>query len=370
MTTQPAADNTSAVATIQLGVCDAMSSTAQRLVRDKFIMDKAVADQGASMLARDLHDGSYGPHEPHCFLRRVLPFFFLRTSTSASRPALVPTANTLGCCWRRNMKTFGADDVPAMVGELTRTTKLLDGSLDTTSYAWIKPLGLIAPMEGKNRVDFLRSQGIDHIPANVTEYSYPSPERLSLYSIKVHGYSAIWAVLDGRWVMGVENPSWAVPMMEAYGAGVRTSWPSDFPAPERVMQALFSPRGTTSALGHPGAPDEPIVDLDTLKATEAYLVEPILATVTSLNSVRIEPRFWLITGCLAILGLLGLALAPGTWDTLRLAAAMVFSGALTAAILPFAATIVLTQRRYATKQPLLPLERSPKHQTTRSRCLD
>jgi hypothetical protein len=369
MITQPADPTTSVVAPIDLGVSDAMNLAAQRLALNKFIMDKAVKDHRATMLARDLYDGGYGPHEPSCFLRRVLPFFFMSTRTSSSRPALVPTANTLGCCWRRNMKTFDADDVPAMVARLTDANKLLDGSLDTTSYAWIKPLGLIAPFEGKNRVDFLRGQGIDYIPAHVTEYSYPCSDRLSLYSIKVNGYSATWAVLDGRWVTNVENPSWTAPMMEAYGVGVSASWPSAFPAPELVMQALFGPRGTTTALGHPDAPDEPVIDLDTLKATEAYLREPISTTVTGLSNARIDPRFWLITACLSLLGLLGLAIAPDAWDTFRLAAAMVFSGAATAALLPFGPTIVLTQRRYVTKHPFLPLDRSPKHKATHNRSL-
>ncbi len=369
MTTQPADSATTAVAPIDLGVSDALNHAAKRLVLDKYIMDKAVKDHRASMLARDLHDGDYGPHEPRPFLRRVLPFFFLSSKITEARAALVPTSNTLGCSWFRSMKNFGADDVPAMVGKLTDTQKLLDGSLDTTSYAWIKPLGLIAPFEGKNRVDFLRGQGIDYIPAHVAEHSYPNPERLSLYSIQVNGFSATWAVLDGRWVTAVENPSWTVPMMEAFGVGAGASWPSDFPAPELVIQALFGPRGTTTALGHPDAPEEPIVDLDTLKATEAYMDEPMSAKFASLNNARIDPRFWLITASLTILGLLGLALAPDTWDEFQLAAAMLFSGSLSAALLPLAAPIALTQRRHITDHPYLPLERSPKHKAIRSRHL-
>ena len=369
MTALPSDSTTSVVASIYLGVSDALNHAAQRMVMDKYIMDKAVKDHRASMLARDLHDGGYGPHEPRPFLRRVLPFFFLSSKITEARAALVPTSNTLGCSWLRSMKNFGADDVPAMVGQLTDTQKLLDGSLDTTSYAWIKPLGLIAPIEGKNRVDFLRGQGIDYIPAHVAEHSYPNPERLSLYSIQVNGFSATWAVLDGRWVTAVENPSWTVPMMEAYGVGAGASWPSDFPSPELVIQALFGPRGTTTALGHPDAPEEPIVDLDTVKATEAYLMEPMSAPIVGLSNTRIDPRFWLITASLLVLGLLGLAFAPETWDSLRLAAAMAFSCALTAALIPVFPGIALTQRRYVTKHPFLPLERSPKHKATRSRRL-
>ncbi|MDY1219147.1 hypothetical protein ACM8BJ_23955 [Pseudomonas aeruginosa] len=369
MTTQPSDSTTSEVAPIHLGVSDALNHAAQRMVLNKYIMDRAVKDYRASMLARDLCDYGPIPHEPTPFLYRVLPFFFLSSKTSMSCPALVPTSNTLGGSWKRSMKNFDYDDVPAMVDKLTDAKKMLDGSLGATHYDWIKPLGLIAPSEGKNRVDFLRGQSIDYIPALVTEHSYPSPERLSLYRIQVNGFSAIWAVLDGRWVTGVENPSWTLPVMEAYCVGVSASWPSDFPAPELVIQALFGPRGTTTALGHPDAPEEPIVDLDTLKATEAYMNEPVPANLANLNNARIDPRFWLITASLTILGLFGLAVAPDTWDVFQLAAAMIFSGSLAAALLPLAAPIALTQRRYVTKHPFLPLERSPKHKATRSRRL-
>ncbi|MFU5275027.1 hypothetical protein ACM7YY_09885 [Pseudomonas aeruginosa] len=369
MTTQPSDSTTSEVAPIHLGVSDALNHAAQRMVLNKYIMDRAVKDYRASMLARDLCDYGPIPHEPTPFLYRVLPFFFLSSKTSKPCPALVPTSNTLGGSWKRSMKNFDYDDVPAMADKLTDAKKMLDGSLGATHYDWIKPLGLIAPSEGKNRVDFLRGQGIDYIPALVTEHSYPSPERLSLYSIKVNGFSAIWAVLDGRWVTGVENPSWTLPVMEAYCVAVSASWPSDFPAPELVIQALFGPRGTTTALGHPDAPEEPIVDLDTLKATEAYMNEPMSANLANLNNARVDPRFWLITASLTILGLFGLAVAPDTWDVFQLAAAMIFSGSLAAALLPLAAPIALTQRRHITEHPYLPLERSPKHKATRSRRL-
>ncbi|RMO08904.1 hypothetical protein ALQ48_200013 [Pseudomonas coronafaciens pv. zizaniae] len=43
------------------------------------------------------------------------------------------------------------------------------------------------------------------------------PARITIYRIQVSAFSATWAVLDGRWVENIPNPSWTLPLMKAYG---------------------------------------------------------------------------------------------------------------------------------------------------------
>jgi len=358
---------TTPVQTIELGVNDRLNRAAQRLVKDKFLVDKSVAEHGAHMLARDLHDGGYGPHEPLPFLRLVLPFFFAITEVPGRQPALVPTANTLGCCWRWRGTDFADEQVQSLIGKLSDVSGLLDKSLDLASYAWIKELGLLAPMEGKNRVDFLRGQGIDLIPAYVSERSYPSPERIKIYLIQISSFTETWAVLDGRWVEKVENPSWTLPMMEAYGVKTSAVWPADFPEPELVVQTLFGYSGTNTALGHPDFPNEVVVDLETLGVATSFNRSELSCIALQLNSARIDPRLWLFSAALALASGLALILAPTNWDDFKLGAAMAFGAAISAALLPSLVPFMRTQRKHIGNLHSLPLELSPKHHGRRDR---
>lgn len=350
----------STIPSIQLDFSKPVNRAARQLVLNKYLLDKAVKEQGGDMLAGDLCDGAYGLHEPLPFLSRVLPFFFMRKLASEMWPALVPTSNTLGCSWRKSMSTFDGKDVQSTIQYLTDVDGLMARTLDDAYYAWFPALGLAAPLEGKNRVDFLRGQGVEFIPAYVNEGQYLAPERIQLYTISVGTNAETWAVLDGRWVEKVAHPSWTCPVMDAYGVSIRSAWPAELPAPEHVLQAFLGREGVTYPLGHPDYPGRPVVDLKTLQAVISYREEVMACRVGQLENVRVNPKLWAICGALVLIGLAGLSFAPVDWAILRGAMAFALGVGLTGAILPALAPFLLTQRQRVGHTDHLPLELAPK----------
>jgi len=349
---------------INPGVSDALDRVVQTIVHNKYLIDCAVADHGASMLARDLHDGAYGPHEPFPFLCHILPFYRTCERPDDGSPAyeygLVPTANTIGCSWRWRHKSLSAGEVESCRERLTDFAAMVRGKVDPATYAWVKPLGIFVPGEGKNRVDFLREEGIVAIPAKVYERTYPEPSRIVVYEIRKSAFSATWAVLDGRWVENVPNPSWTLPLMEAYGVNTGESWPSNFPEPELVQLALFQRKGATSPLGNPDFGNVPVVDLETIWAIEAFETEPVQATIFDMRDAKIDHRLWKVAAVVALGAGALLSLLPDTWNDARIIAGMAFGAAITAFVLPYAVPFVVTKRNALAKDAFLPLSRAPK----------
>lgn len=345
---------------IELEIPASLNRAAQAVVRSKTILDAAAADYNASMLARDLHDGAYGPAEPLPFLCRIVPFAFTLERKGAPVMARVPTANTLGCSWRWRRSHLDDTERAKCRAELDNEPALLDGTLNDASYAWIKPLGLIAPGEGKNRVDFFRGEGIDSIPANVSEWTYAEPSRIALYSVKDSAFEATWAVLDGRWVEPVANPSWTNPLMAAYGVATEQSWPKTYPAPADVIQALFDYPRFNSPLGNPDHKRFTLIDLETIKAIDEFQNERLRATVHELKGVRIDHRVWQgsILGVLASIVLL--ALLPERWVEARIACGILMGAAGCFGVLPYLSNIITVPRTALAKEHYLPRERSPK----------
>ncbi|MPQ69488.1 hypothetical protein GC387_23040 [Pseudomonas sp. MWU12-2323] len=238
---------------------------------------------------------------------------------------------------------------------------LVAGTLNNASYSWIKQLGLFAPGEGKNRVDFFREEGIDSIPAKVYERAYPEPNRIVIYSVKKNGFSATWAVLDGRWVESVQNPSWTLPLMNAYGVKTNSTWPREFPAPEKVQLAFFESRGVTSPFGNPEFGNAHVVDLDTIRAILAFQDEPEKATIHDLQLVKIDPRVWKYSLAVSLPSCALLVALPNAWAEARIIAGIVFGMAACTGLLPYVAPIITTPRHGLAKKQYLPLERAPKY---------
>jgi hypothetical protein len=242
---------------------------------------------------------------------------------------------------------------------LTDADALLAGTLNSASYHWIKPLGIIAPSEGKNRTDFLRGEGVELIPANVWEHTYPAAERLQIYEIEDGAFKETWAVLDGRWVQKVENPSWTNPLMQAYGVPVQQRWPRQFPSPKQVVLAMFERPGTTSPMGHPDHDYAPFVDLKTLEAISQYQTEEVRCAVLELKDIQIDRRIWACITTSFILGFLIWTLAPSAWTPLQ-GLAGVFVGIGLGGLAIFLKGVVTTDRRNLSNQIRLPLDRAPK----------
>lgn len=361
MTTRGAEGGVGAVQKLDLNVPERLSNAARSLVWNKYLMDKAVATNGGAMLARDLHDGAYGPHEPVPFLYKIIPFMRTGDRTDKSILALVPTSHTVGCSWKWRGSQLEANEVNRRRCELTDEVALLNGHLNRTEYTWIKPLGIIAPGEGKNRVDFLREEGVDAIPAKVNERTYPSPERIKIYRVKCSGFYETWAILDDRWVQKVCNPSWTIPLMDAYGVSVSEIWPRSFPPPRHVVLALFESPGITSPLGHPEFEPNPIVDLDTIHATMKYQDEEISCAMFQLKHVKIGYHYWMIAAAGTVLSIVALGLSPHEWVSAQVIAGMVFGASTVGACIPFLTRVLAIKREHVKHQLPLPRHLAPKY---------
>lgn len=344
---------------LHLEVPERLSQAVQMLAYNKYRMDLDVHQHSACMLAGDLHDGAYGPAEPLPFLARVLPFMWAAKHAEGREYALVPTANTLGCSWRWRRRSLDNEKAQRLVQQLTDARALANDSLNRASYALIRPLGIFAPNEGKNRVDFLREEGIEQIPAEVFYIDYPSAIRLKLYRVEAGAFAETWAVLDGQWVEKVAHPSWAIPVLNAYGVTLEREWPGEYAPIGDVLEAFFGSRGSTQALGHPEYRSAAVVDLETLKVRSEYQAERVPCPVIELQHVKIEPRFWMSAGAGLFVSSLATMWLPAEWTEVRLAAG-IGVGAAIGALAAVAAPILRVRRRSVRNQPALPLKLATK----------
>ncbi|WP_409286874.1 hypothetical protein [Pseudomonas guariconensis] len=349
----------------ELKVSDRLNKAAQLLVHNKYLLDRVAKHQGGKMLAGDLFDSGYWPHQPLAFLAKILPFFHtcktIDDSTAADQPAAVPTANTLGCSWSWSRCYLDQAEIERRHDELSDFGALERGTLNTASYHWVRPLGLIAPAEGKNRVDFFREHGTPTIPALIRERTYADADRIVIYTVKQSGFTGTWAVLDNRWVEVVHYPHWTLPLMEAYGAKSAV-WPSNFPEPETVHRAFFQHSGTTFPLGHPDWGRHPVVDLATIEAIREFRNEPVRATVFELNDdIKIDHRILLITALIALVAGVVMGILPEAWMEARIFAGMVLGAAVMAGMMPYMIPFVRTRRKFLDKGSFLPGDKAPKN---------
>lgn len=350
-----------AIRPIDLAISERLSRAVQDLAHNKYVMDLDVHQHSAGILAGDLHDGAYGPAEPLPFLARILPFMWAATPSDGREYALVPTANTLGCSWRWRRRSLDDERAQRLVLQLTDSRALESHSLDRASYALVRPLGIFAPNEGKNRVDFLREEGIEQIPAEVFYIDYPSADRMKLYRVEAGVFAETWAVLDGRWVERVAHPHWAIPVLNAYGVALEQEWPARFAPIGDVLGAFLGRRGSTQALGHPEHRNAPVVDLETLRVRSEYQAERVACPVIKLQHAKVHPRFWLSVGAGLFVSTLATMWLPAGWIEARLVAGMAL-GAAAGALVAVVAPVLRVRRRFYRDQSALPLQLAPKRQ--------
>nr|WP_295784082.1 hypothetical protein [Rhodoferax sp.] len=273
-------------------VSDRLRSAAKQFVKSKYLLDKAIAIEGGKCLAGELSGSQGSPDVGTSFFLSVFPFAYGWKFKGAKFSTLVQTELTLGCSWKWRGRELTPEERKARLEFFTTLepqVRIRAGQEAT--YFWIRSLGLLLPNEGKNRVDFLREEGIESIPALVAEVEYPDPDRIVLYQVKAAGRQECWAVLDGRWVQRVPHPSWAKPLLDAYGVQEEQRWPLAFPQIDEVLKGFERPSG------HPDFASEDIVDLEQIASSIVRKQEIVLCSLMEIRSIRIRSMssvfYWL-----------------------------------------------------------------------------
>lgn len=329
-------------------------------VRNKFLMDKAVAEQGADLLAGELHDGAYGPHEALDFFAKVFPFVRNSTADAPRFFALARTSHTVGCSWRWRTRDLSQVKQEDALRRVQDKDALLNGTIDNVTYFWIRAFGLVLPVEGKNRVDFLREKSVDLIPAKVAELEYPASDRLKIMTVTFSGLKQQWAVLDDRWVQRINYPSWSLPVLKAYGVKGDLKWPDHYPVTRDVGLAFDrSSRHKTSPLGHPLYPNLPVVDLHTVQAESEHSEESVDSSLIDLEGVTIRPEFWMIAGAVCLLSMVALLIIPRTWHEAGIAFGFLV-GCSIGGVAICTSKLLRTPRRLLKRNFRLPYEKAPK----------
>lgn len=316
---------------LQDTVSERLHHAIKMFVHNKYLLDKAVMKDGGHCLGGELYGGRLGPQEGPSFYRLVFPFAPKWGSGGERFSALVPTCQTLGCNWKQRNQRPEPEKCKEYVTFFTDPARgsITGYSPEQADYMWIRPLGLVLPNEGKNRVDFLREEQVELIPARVSEHDYPAASRIVLYRVKVHGKHECWAVLDGRWIERVNHPSWATPVLNAYGVSIDQQWPSEFPVEQDIVEGFNRPSGNPDFL------NKDIVDLDRIALNRVRQQEVMLCSHLDLRAIQLRSKsfVWYWMGSFFV-SLVGMSFLPHTlFIDLGILAGLVFGTAFGAGLL-------------------------------------
>ena len=251
------------------------------LVRAKAIVDR-LAQGGLEDRALAAKCGQLGGEDGTSFFKETFPFCGRWDPLGASDLRNVPLDLTMGHSWRWHPEHVAQEKRAAL---LERFLSCTDGT-ERAVVCWIVPLGLFLAHEGKNRIEFLRSEGATHYPALTTPYDYPAPDRLALIQVPGPHGDEWWAVLDQDSIEPLRHPEWSLPILTAYGVSTTKGWPEDYPPYATVRQEVdersrrnFRPFG------------EAPVSLKALQAKEAKAAEEVSTSLMDLPGVRLK-RGW------------------------------------------------------------------------------
>lgn len=319
------------LATLPEVASESLAAAVRKYVHRKYVLDKLCAEHDLNgMVDGTLRGGYSAPAEAHSFFIRTMPFASRRGVTSFPEPFLVPVANTLGCSWRWRPSSIKPEEKQALVDKLLEPDRAAPQGKHAADYHLITPLGLVLPHEGKNRVDFLRSEGVSHVPARVTVSDYPAPAQIVLYKVVIRNKSRMLAVLDQNWIQFVDHEEWAEPLLHAYGVTTEHGWPEHLPRLQHVVDALDQQENGNELVWpadspFPNVPTVSVLDIQKkqVSATEKALRESELLNVGVSEIDAVKPR-WDILAVLAVVFLFaiaGMAHLPQEWIQLRQAAA-------------------------------------------------
>jgi hypothetical protein len=222
-------DSKAQIQTLSLRCSSSVQVAAENFVKAKYAFDMAILRHSklALFVDQQLISPEGRPHTAYDYCSLVLPFF-RPVETEESSSCNVPVANTLGCSWRWRGCDLSRDEYEGYLEYFCDPLRANVKDLGASDYLVIEAIGLILPIEGKNRVDFMRSENIEFIPTNISRTQYIQPSRLKLFNLVCNGEPLVFCVLDGEWVQRLRFPRLALPLLAALGVETLEHWPADW----------------------------------------------------------------------------------------------------------------------------------------------
>lgn len=320
------------------GVSDELREQIRTMVDAKYLVDALARDKAGRRLVEWLYD-SDGPRNGAELFRDLFPFAQINHDGEPFS-ALVPTAQAIGASWRWTTRSLSEEKRARYLTFLLAPERASAGARERAEHFWIKPLGLFLAHEGKNRVGFFRDMRVDWIPARVFPCRYVAADRLSIYRIGNDGeHPSYWAVLDGKWLEPMQHPSWALPVLRAYGVQVHQKWPAEFPSIQLTAAAL-NKRPADSISRRRAALNLPLV-----REKDDYQRQEIACSLLDVGAGKLSWRYVLWAGALTVAAFAVLAALPPVWSKLRIVAAL-GAGAGTATMLLPSLRVLRLPRRF------------------------
>jgi hypothetical protein len=231
------------------------------------------------------------------FYRDVFPFCGRWEPSGASLLRQVPLEQTVGHSWRWQPESV---PYPQRASLRDRLLALTEGS-EQAEVCWIVPLGLYLAHEGKNRVAFLRQEGVSHYSALTTPYDYPAPDRLKLIQVAgTHG-EEWWAVLDDDLIEPLRHPEWTVPVLSAYGVLITKQWPAEYASCASVRAKIVA-----DDLGYSPPLGRPAISIKAMKMKELRDAEHTSASLLELENIQFRQGWRRVV--LALIGIIAVVL--------------------------------------------------------------
>jgi hypothetical protein len=260
----------------------ALREAVTALVRAKARVDR-LARGGPDDRALAARCGLPAGEDGTSLFAEVFPFHGHWNPLGPSDLRNVPLDLTMGNSWRWHPENIAQGKRATLKEELLSCAH---GS-NLAVVCWIVPLGLFLAHEGKNRIEFLRSEGATHYPALTTPYDYPAPDRLALVQVSGPNGDEWWAVLDQDSIEPLRCPEWSREILTAYGVSTIQGWPEDYPPYAAVRQA-FDERSRRNFRPL----KEAQVSLKALQAKEVKASEEVSVSLIDLPGVQLR-RGWI-----------------------------------------------------------------------------
>jgi hypothetical protein len=291
------------------GVSNELREAIRTLVDAKYLVDELACTATGRRLVTSFHDGTTPRHGPE-FFKTVLPFA-QRHALEEGIGALVPTRQTIGASWRWSPDSVPENQRPELLAFLQDPARATKDACEHATFDWIKSLGLFVAHEGKNRVAFFREMHADWIPARVTPCSYPAANRLAIYQVDHNDTRRYWIVLDDTYVEPIAHPSWALPVLRAYGA-TEHEWPRDYPSVEVVSNALAArkPDEISRRLGP--------LDLNRVAEVNAFETEEVDTRLCDIECIKLPWRWLVLAGAINFISIILISVIPESWPNTRI----------------------------------------------------